>query len=49
MKVRQGSRGRWNLAAIGVSASILASTAMAAEPVRGVTDTEIVPIGAAGA
>jgi branched-chain amino acid transport system substrate-binding protein len=42
MKVRQGSRGRWALAAAGVCVSILSGTAMAAEPVRGVTDTEIV-------
>jgi branched-chain amino acid transport system substrate-binding protein len=42
MKIWQGSRGRRALAALGVCASILSGAAMAAEPVRGVTDTEIV-------
>jgi branched-chain amino acid transport system substrate-binding protein len=42
MKVRQISQGRWALAAISICASVLAHAAIAAEPVRGVTDTEIV-------
>jgi branched-chain amino acid transport system substrate-binding protein len=42
MKARQGGRGRWVLAAMGVGAAMLGTVAMAAEPIRGVTDTEIV-------
>jgi len=42
MKARQGGRGRWALAAMSVGAAMLGSVAMAAGPVRGVTDTEIV-------
>jgi branched-chain amino acid transport system substrate-binding protein len=41
MKARQGGRGRWALAAIGVSMAMLAGPSFA-QTVRGVTATEIV-------